>query len=141
MGVQQVNDELIATSGRKQTRKQVFDAIELFHKYSLSCNVDLIYGWPNQTVEAMLGDLESIVQSGIKHITHYELNIAGRSDFATKQKQNTPSIEKKIEMYNIAKQFLISRGYKQKTVYDWEKEDNKLLISEKYYMKIISEIV
>ncbi|CVI09778.1 Oxygen-independent coproporphyrinogen-III oxidase [Acinetobacter baumannii] len=31
MGVQQVNDELIATSGRKQTRKQVFDAIELFH--------------------------------------------------------------------------------------------------------------
>lgn len=132
MGVQQVNDELIATSGRKQTRKQVFDAIELFHKYSLSCNVDLIYGWPNQTVEVMLRDLESIVQSGIKHITHYELNIAGRSDFATKQKQNTPSIEKKIEMYNIAKQFLISKGYKQKTVYDWEKEDNNQLISEKY---------
>ena len=74
----------------------------------------MIYGWPNQTVEAMLRDLESIVQSGIKHITHYELNIAGRSDFATKQKQNTPSIEKKIEMYNIAKQFLISKGYKQK---------------------------
>ncbi|TPT71912.1 radical SAM protein, partial [Acinetobacter baumannii] len=115
MGVQQVNDELITTSSRKQTRKQVFDAIEWFHKYSLSCNVDLIYGWPNQTVEAMLRDLESIVQSGIKHITHYELNIAGRSDFATKQKQNTPSIEKKIEMYNIAKQFLISKGYKQKT--------------------------
>lgn len=92
----------------------------------------MIYGWPNQTVEAMLRDLESIVQSGIKHITHYELNIAGRSDFATKQKQNTPSIEKKIEMYNIAKQFLISKGYKQKTVYDWEKEDNNQLISEKY---------
>ncbi len=93
----------------------------------------MIYGWPNQTVEAMLRDLESIVQSGIKHITHYELNIAGRSDFATKQKQNTPSIEKKIEMYNIAKQFLISKGYKQKTVYDWEKEDNNQLGSVDTY--------
>ncbi|MCY1377644.1 Oxygen-independent coproporphyrinogen-III oxidase-like protein [compost metagenome] len=101
MGVQQVNDELIVTSGRKQTRKHVFDAIELFHKYSLSCNVDLIYGWPNQTIEAMLGDLESIVQSGIKHITHYELNIAGRSDFATRQKQNTLSIEKKLKCITL----------------------------------------
>ncbi len=38
MGVQQVNDELIATSGRNTNKKAGFCAIELFHKYSLSCN-------------------------------------------------------------------------------------------------------
>lgn len=132
MGVQQVTDKLIATSGRKQTQKQVFDAIDLFHKYELSCNIDLIYGWPKQTIDDMLYDPDVIVKSGIKHITHYELNIAGRSDFSTKQKQLVPNIDQKIKMYNVAKEFLLSSGYTQRTVYDWEKIDNNMLISEKY---------
>jgi oxygen-independent coproporphyrinogen-3 oxidase len=121
MGVQQVSDRLIKFSGRKQTPKQVFDAIENFHKYNLSCNIDLIYGWPEQSIEDMLNDLREIVQSGIRHITHYELNIVGRSDFATQQKELIPIISKKIEMYDIAKEYLLSQGYVQRTVYDWEK--------------------
>ncbi len=124
MGVQQVSDMLIQYSGRKQTRKQVFDAIDLFHKYNLSCNIDLIYGWPEQTMDDMLNDLSEIINSGIRHITHYELNIAGRSDFATKQKELVPSINAKIQMYIEAKKFLESNGYKQRTVYDWEKKEN-----------------
>ena len=102
MGVQQVSDKLIKSSGRKQTRKQVFGAIDLFHKYNLSCNIDLIYGWPEQTIEDMLNDLKEITQSGIRHITHYELNIAGRSDFATQQRKLVAPISDKIKMFNVA---------------------------------------
>jgi oxygen-independent coproporphyrinogen-3 oxidase len=136
MGVQQVSDRLIRYSGRKQTRKQVFDAIENFHKYNLSCNIDLIYGWPEQTIDDMLNDLKEITESGIRHITHYELNIAGRSYFATKQKESVPHISNKIKMYHVAKEYLLSQGYKQRTVYDWEKvEATEISIkkdSEKY---------
>ncbi|KAA1246076.1 coproporphyrinogen-III oxidase family protein [Aquimarina sp. RZ0] len=123
MGVQQVSDKLIKASGRKQTRKQVFDAINNFHKYDLSCNIDLIYGWPEQSIDDMLNDLREITESGIRHITHYELNIAGRSDFATKQKELVASIPEKIIMYQVAKEYLLDQGYKQRTVYDWEKCD------------------
>jgi oxygen-independent coproporphyrinogen III oxidase len=136
MGVQQVSDRLIKYSGRKQTRKQVFDAIENFHKYNLSCNVDLIYGWPEQTIDDMLNDLKEITESGIRHITHYELNIAGRTNFATKLKESVPDIPDKIKMYHTAKEYLLSQGYKQRTVYDWErKEATKISTkenSEKY---------
>ena len=135
MGVQQVSDKLIKSSGRKQTRKQVFDAIDLFHKYNLSCNIDLIYGWPEQTIEDMLNDLKEITQSGIRHITHYELNIAGRSDFATQQRKLVAPISDKIKMFNVAKEFLLSKGYRQRTVYDWEKVEvfeNKKNVSENY---------
>jgi oxygen-independent coproporphyrinogen-3 oxidase len=86
-----------------------------------SCNIDLIYGWPEQTIEDMLNDLKEITQSGIRHITHYELNIAGRSDFATQQRKLVASISEKIKMFNLAKEFLLSKGYRQRTVYDWEK--------------------
>ena len=135
MGVQQVSTKLIKSSGRKQTRRQVFDAIELFQKYKLSCNIDLIYGWPDQTTEDMLNDLKEMTQSGIRHITHYELNIAGRSGFATQQRKLVASIPDKIQMFEVAKEFLLSKGYKQRTVYDWEKvevSDSNTEISEKY---------
>lgn len=134
MGVQQVSDKLIKYSGRKQTRKQIFDAIDLFHKYDLSCNVDLIYGWPEQTIDDMLSDLEAIVHSGIRHITHYELNIAGRTDFATQQRSLVAPIEEKIKMFNEAKAYLQSHGFKQKTIYDWEKASTSEQVnsSEKY---------
>jgi oxygen-independent coproporphyrinogen-3 oxidase len=125
MGVQQVDDALIKYSGRKQTNQQVFDAIDNFNKHGLACNVDLIYGWPEQTVPGMLDGLRSIVRSGIRHITHYELNIAGRSDFATKQRALVPSIDQKYRMYCEAKAFLQAEGFVQRTVYDWERPGEK----------------
>lgn len=121
MGVQQLDDRLIQYSGRKQTSRQVFDAIEMFHQYGLSCNVDMIYGWPEQSIDSMLDGLRKISAAGVHHITHYELNIAGRSHFATKQRAILPSQEEKYEMYKVAKQFLQEEGFVQKTAYDWER--------------------
>lgn len=122
MGVQQLNDQLIKYSGRRQTRQQVFDTLELCHKYNLANSLDLIYGWPEQTMENMLEDLQVAVDAGVHHITHYELNVAGRSDFATpKNRALLPSIETNIEMYRAANEFLTSAGFEQVTVYDWRR--------------------
>ncbi|NWK77691.1 hypothetical protein [Aquitalea sp. LB_tupeE] len=93
----------------------------MFHRYELSCNVDMIYGWPEQSIDSMLDGLRRISAAGVHHITHYELNIAGRSHFATKQRAALPSQDEKYEMYKIAQQFLQEKGFVQKTAYDWER--------------------
>ena len=49
MGVQQLDDELIQASGRRQTSEQVFRTIEWCQTLDLPVSVDLIFGWPNQT--------------------------------------------------------------------------------------------
>jgi len=122
MGVQQLNDELIKYSGRRQTREQVFSALENCHKYNLANSLDLIYGWPEQTMDNMLEDLRTAVDAGVHHITHYELNVAGRSDFATPKKRALlPSIETNIEMYHAAQEFMTNAGFEQVTVYDWRR--------------------
>jgi oxygen-independent coproporphyrinogen-3 oxidase len=121
MGVQQLNDELIVHSGRKQNASQVFNTISECHRLDLECSVDLIFGWPGQNSKQMLQDLKDIVDCGVRHITHYELNIAGRSDFATKRRRLLPSLEKTREMYALSAEFLKSQGYIQRTLYDWEK--------------------
>ncbi len=122
IGVQQFNDKLIQYSGRTQTLAQVHTALELCHKYDLANSVDLIYGWPEQTMDDMLGDLRNAVDAGVHHVTHYELNIAGRSNFAAPaQRKLLPTIPQNIEMYLAANEFMRSAGFEQVTVYDWRR--------------------
>lgn len=121
IGVQQLDDEMIKLSGRKQRAKHVFQALEWCEELGLRSSVDLIFGWPRQTIGLMLKDLEAMVRTGVRHITHYELNVAGRTDFARHRRDELPSTEQNLEMYRVAKQFLESHGYRQVTAYDWEK--------------------
>lgn len=122
MGVQQLNEQLVKYSGRKQNNMQVFRALEISQKLDLASSIDLIYGWPEQTMEDMLNDLKVAVEAGVHHLTHYELNVAGRSDFASRQKRALlPSIQTNIEMYHRANEYLRSQGFEQVTVYDWKK--------------------
>jgi oxygen-independent coproporphyrinogen-3 oxidase len=124
MGVQQLGNHLLQYSGRKQTRQQVIRALEEVDRAGLSCNVDLIYGWPEQSVKDMLSDLDELVKLGVRHITHYQLNIAGPSNFSKKMRHLLPSYATLREMYRQSCEFLRSKGFHQATVYDWEKRDS-----------------
>lgn len=121
IGAQQLSDEMIAMSGRKQKASQVFQTIEWCHALGLPVSIDLIFGWPRQTVDGMLSDLEATVAAGVEHLTHYELNVAGRTDFARNRRHELPSTEENLEMYRVSRDFLLSSGYRQVTTYDWEK--------------------
>ncbi|MEE2790859.1 MAG: radical SAM protein [Acidobacteriota bacterium] len=132
MGVQQLDDELIKASGRKQRADQVFHTLESCATLGLPASVDLIFGWPNQTVTQMVRDLEAIAKTGVSHITHYELNVAGRTDFVRNRRGELPSTEANLEMYHIGKSVLEACGYTQVTPYDFEKRDSPLPSSYLY---------
>lgn len=122
MGVQQLNPELNRLSGRKQTAQHVFDAVNWCHELGLQCNVDLIFGWPRQTLETMMSDLEKLVATGVDHVAHYELNIGGPTAFSLNYREELPSPSLTREMYQTGRDFLISHGYRQLTVYDFQKD-------------------
>ena len=121
MGVQQLDDDLIKASGRKQTSEQVFRTLDTCRQLDLPVSVDLIFGWPGQTIDHVVRDLEKFVTSGVNHITHYELNVAGRTDFSRNRRSELPSMEQNLEMYKIGKDYLESVGFKQVTPYDFER--------------------
>lgn len=124
IGAQQLDDEMIKLSGRKQTAKQVFDSIAWCHELGLDVSVDMIFGWPGHTVDKMLEDLSALVAAGLRHLTHYELNVAGRSDFARNHRDTLPSIEENLVLYGESKRFLENHGFRQVTAYDWERADS-----------------
>lgn len=132
MGVQQLDDELIKASGRKQRAEQVFRTLESCDELGLPASVDLIFGWPNQTLAQMVRDLEAVAATGVSHITHYELNVAGRTDFSRHRRNELPSTEENLEMYHIGKEVLEANGYRQVTPYDFERVDSTLPSSYLY---------
>jgi oxygen-independent coproporphyrinogen-3 oxidase len=121
IGAQQLDDEMIAMSGRKQKASHVFQTIDWCHALGLPVSVDLIFGWPRQTMEGMLRDLRAVVAAGVEHLTHYELNVAGRTDFARNRRAELPSTAQNLELYRASRDFLVAHGYRQVTTYDWEK--------------------
>jgi oxygen-independent coproporphyrinogen-3 oxidase len=130
MGVQQVNTELNKLSGRRQTSEHVLNAIGWCQELGLECNVDLIFGWPQQTIDTMLSDLARIVESGVDHIAHYELNIGGPSDFSLNRRRELPSPQVTREMYRAARDFLVGHGYRQLTAYDYQRETDEHFVYE-----------
>ena len=121
MGVQQIDDELIKASGRRQTAEQVYETLDACRDLGLPISVDLIFGWPNQTVDHMVNDLRALVATGITHITNYELNVAGRTDFSRNRRGELPTTEQNLQMYRIGRDYLVSQGFRQTTPYDFER--------------------
>lgn len=121
MGVQQINERLNSFSGRKQTTKHVIQSLEWAREFGLAANVDVIFGWPQQTVDTMLEDLETLVSWGVYDITHYELNIGGPTDFALNRFHELPSTLSNLEMYRAGRDFLLDKGYEQHGAYSFRK--------------------
>jgi oxygen-independent coproporphyrinogen-3 oxidase len=121
MGVQQVNERLNSLSGRKQTKKHVTQTLGWARELGLAANVDLIFGWPQQTVATMLADLEELISWDVYDITHYELNVGGPTDFALNRFHELPSTLSNLEMYRASRDFLTSHGYEQVTAYNFRK--------------------
>ncbi len=121
MGVQQVNERLNSLSGRKQKTQHTLQTLEWAREFGLAANIDLIFGWPQQTVATMVEDLETVVKWGVYDITHYELNVGGPTDFALNRYHELPSTLSNLEMYKVARDLLKSHGYEQVTAYNWRK--------------------
>ncbi|WP_019008404.1 coproporphyrinogen-III oxidase family protein [Deinococcus aquatilis] len=122
MGAQQLDHQLSLLSGRKQQPRHVFQAVEWAAQLGLGCNVDLIFGWPQQTLAHLERDLRDLMASGVEHITHYELNVGGMTDFALNRRDELPGPELVRDMYHLARDLLTAGGYEQLTPYDFQKQ-------------------
>ena len=121
MGAQQLNLELSLLSGRKQKPQHVFRAVAWAAELGLGCNVDLIFGWPQQTLKHLEQDIRDLMASGVPHITHYELNVGGVTDFALRRRHELPDPAMVREMYHLGRDLLSAGGYQQLTPYDFQR--------------------
>ncbi|PFJ54322.1 coproporphyrinogen-III oxidase family protein [Bacillus thuringiensis] len=126
MGIQMLEDKLRKEANLLKTGDEVLDIVRLTnHKFDM-VNLDLIYGYPNQSLESWFDTVLRVAQIGLPSITLYRLEVRERT--ANKQIYKRSSEIFKDEMhcriqYFIGKLILEEFGYVESPLGWWIKRE------------------
>ncbi len=82
LGVQTFNDSALKTLGRDHNSQKALSALNLATLIFPSVSADIIFGWAGQTQIDLEADIEKILESGVNHISTYQLTIEPGTAFA-----------------------------------------------------------
>jgi oxygen-independent coproporphyrinogen-3 oxidase len=112
LGAQSFDDALLARLGRGHGAADTFRAFQVLR--SAGCtniNLDLIFGFPGQTQDELVRDLEALVSVGPEHVSVYALNIEPRSLFAARRIKADENVQ--AGMYAVVCERLEAAGFMQ----------------------------
>ena len=122
VGVQTFDPLGLRTLTRDHSCEDSKRALELAAKHFPKSNGDLIYGWPGQDIKIWQNDLESIIQSGVNHLSLYSLTYEGQTPFARAERRGAVvSMEGDAlaERYELACKVLGSIGFEHEEISNW----------------------
>ncbi|WP_084224334.1 radical SAM family heme chaperone HemW [Stenoxybacter acetivorans] len=81
IGVQSFNDAALAALGRIHNHREALVAIEAALMLFDKVNIDLMYALPAQNVQAALNDIQTAMNTGVRHISAYQLTLEPNTAF------------------------------------------------------------
>ncbi len=120
MGVQTFNDERLKFLRRRHSSEQVLQAIERLRKAGIgNISIDLMFGFPNETLEEWESDIEQAMNLHVEHISAYSLMYEeGTPLYNIRSKQIENGLvnqdeedELSVKMYELLMEKLEKAGY------------------------------
>lgn len=119
LGVQSFNDAALKRLGRIHGREDIDRSIRSLARAGLdNFNIDLMFGLPEQTVEAALEDIRLALRAAPAHLSHYQLTLEPNTAFAH-DPPPLPADEACWEMQETAASELTAAGFHQYEVSAW----------------------
>lgn len=116
-GVQSFADALLHRIGRLHDGRQAVQAVRAAKKAGFdNISIDLMYGLPGQTLQALVRDLAVALELGIQHISIYGLQVEPGTVFAAWQAKNKLFLPTEAEtdmMYTYLTESLPAHGYQR----------------------------
>lgn len=113
VGVQSFDDTLLPRIGRIHDGRQARLAVERAMAAGFdSVNLDLMYGLPGQTVDQGMADVETAIDAGVAHISHYQLTIEPNTLFY-RQPPDLPVDDVASDIFEHAAARLRAAGYRR----------------------------
>jgi oxygen-independent coproporphyrinogen-3 oxidase len=117
LGVQSLDDDLLAAMGRIHRRRDVYEAFDQARRAGFhNINVDLIFGLPGQTLDGWRATLKEAIALQPEHIAAYSLQVEEGTPWgklAAAGELPLPGEELELAMYQEARQMLAAVGYQQ----------------------------
>ena len=124
LGIQSFQDEQLKALGRIHNGEEAKRAIAIALQHFKSVNLDLMFGLPNQTLEAAKADIETALSFKTPHLSFYNLTLEPNTYFANfpPKLPNEDEIDAIFEQ-NLA--LLEAAGYRRYEVSAYAKKDQE----------------
>ena len=115
IGVQSFDHKVLGFLGRRHSLKQAISAIEASKKAGFrNMGLDLIYGVPEQDIEAWLDSLKQTVAFSPEHLSCYQLTLETKTPLGKRYQAgefSIPGEELQYEFFMKTSEFLEDAGY------------------------------
>ena len=99
IGVETFNPKYLKFMGRNYNKFDIIKGIELSKKYFNNISVDLMYAFPNQTLDELKNDIKEFKKLDIPHISTYSLIIEPHTVIYNKVSNIDPELDR--NMYDL----------------------------------------
>lgn len=140
MGVQCLDEKLLANLGRIQSIENIDNAFKLLHKMKyINIGSDIMIGLPYQTVQSVIQTVEYILKQNVKHVSVYTLQIENHTALYNKVKSGKIKPlddETCVVMYNTVYKMLKKAGFVRYEVSNFSKPTFESQHNFKYWNEV-----
>lgn len=117
MGAQTFNDDRLRFLHRRHCAEEVRDAVNRLRRAGISnISIDLMFGFPDETIDDWSKDIDTALSLGVQHISAYSLMYEeGTTLFRLLEQKKIKPIDEEtsLSMYNLLIDKLSAAGYVQ----------------------------
>lgn len=125
MGVQTFDDNQLRFLRRRHNSENVYNAVERLRQAGINnISIDLMYGFPNQTVDEWRLDIEKAISLNVEHISAYSLMFEEGTPLfkmLESKKIKEADEEQSLEMFNSLIDTLTAAGYEHYEISNFAK--------------------
>jgi len=124
LGLQSFHDAALRLLGRDHSAAEAKAALRLASEIFPRVSADLIYGWAGQDDALLKRDLDILLQSGIGHISAYQLTIEDGTAFGkalSRGDNKAVDSDKSADFYEDVRNVLIASGFNHYEVSNFAK--------------------
>ena len=140
MGVQSFSDDILAFARRRHKSEQIRSAIENLREAGIkNISIDLMFGFPNETISQWNNDIEKAIKLNVEHISAYSLMYEEGTVLYKMLDKGTIkecSDDTYLEMYNLLIDKLNDAGYEHYEISNFAKPGFRSRHNSSYWHNI-----
>lgn len=132
IGIETINEKFFSLINRYNDVNIIKEKIKLCKKYFKNINIDLMYGFPGESIEDLLRDLNFVLELDIQHISIYSLILEKNTKLYI-DKVKPISSELESDMYYLIIDYLEKNGYYHYEISNFSKKGFESLHNLNYW--------
>ncbi len=133
IGVQSLNDKALQHLGRIHRKEEALRTLEWAQKHFSRVNADLMYALPLQTPQEAENDIDNLIQTGVGHISAYELTLEPHTSFY-RTPPTLPSEKTSETIENIVRKKLENAGFHRYEISAYSQPEQQSLHNLNYWL-------